>query len=41
MEAGYANIIQWNEMPKGGHFAAFEQPDLFVTETRDFFRKIR
>ena len=41
MEAGYANIIHWNEMPKGGHFAAFEQPDLFVAETRDFFRKIR
>ena len=35
MEAGYANIIHWNEMPKGGHFAAFEQPDLFVEEVRD------
>src|SRR4051794_30763437 len=41
MEAGYANIIHWNEMPKGGHFAAFEQPDLFVGEVSDFFRKIR
>jgi pimeloyl-ACP methyl ester carboxylesterase len=28
-------------MPKGGHFAAFEQPDLFVREVRDFFRTLR
>jgi pimeloyl-ACP methyl ester carboxylesterase len=28
-------------MPKGGHFAAFEQPDLFVGEVRDFFRRLR
>jgi epoxide hydrolase len=41
MEANYANITHWNEMPKGGHFAAFEQPELFVREVRDFFRKIR
>jgi pimeloyl-ACP methyl ester carboxylesterase len=41
MEAGYANITHWSEMPKGGHFAAFEQPDLFIKEVRDFFRKIR
>ena len=41
MEAGYANIVHWSEMPKGGHFAAFEQPELFVKEVRDFFRKIR
>jgi epoxide hydrolase len=41
MEVGYANITHWSEMPKGGHFAAFEQPDLFVKEVRDYFRKIR
>ena len=35
MEASYTNIQHWNEMPKGGHFAAFEQPDLFVREVRD------
>ena len=29
------------EMPKGGHFAAFEQPDLFVREVREFFRTLR
>jgi pimeloyl-ACP methyl ester carboxylesterase len=28
-------------MPKGGHFAAFEQPELFVPEVRDFFRTLR
>jgi pimeloyl-ACP methyl ester carboxylesterase len=41
MEASYANITHWSEMPKGGHFAAFEQPDLFVKEVRDYFRRIR
>lgn len=37
----FANIIHWNEADKGGHFAAFEQPELFVTELRDCFRKMR
>jgi epoxide hydrolase len=41
MEASFTNITHWNEMPKGGHFAAFEQPDLFVREVRDYFRKLR
>ena len=41
MEAGYVNITHWSEMPTGGHFAAFEQPELFVREVRDYFRKIR
>ena len=41
MEASYVNITHWSEMPKGGHFSAFEQPDLFIQEVRDFFRKIR
>jgi pimeloyl-ACP methyl ester carboxylesterase len=41
MEANYSNIRHWNEMPKGGHFAAFEQPKLFVREVRDFFRTLR
>ena len=36
MEASYTNIQHWSEMPKGGHFAAFEQPDLFVGEVREF-----
>jgi epoxide hydrolase len=41
MEASFTNITHWSEMPKGGHFAAFEQPDLFVREVRDYFRKLR
>jgi pimeloyl-ACP methyl ester carboxylesterase len=40
-ERNFANIIHWNETDKGGHFAAFEQPDLFVAELRNCFRTIR
>jgi epoxide hydrolase len=36
----YANIVYWNELDKGGHFAAFEQPAQFVTEVRNCFRNI-
>jgi pimeloyl-ACP methyl ester carboxylesterase len=35
------NVVYWSEPPKGGHFAAFEQPDLFVEELRSFFRPFR
>ena len=35
------DIIHWNELPKGGHFAAWEQPALFVKELRDCFAKVR
>jgi epoxide hydrolase len=41
MEASYTNIGHWTEMPKGGHFAAFEQPELFVRDVREFFRTLR
>lgn len=37
----FTNILYWNELERGGHFAAFEQPDLFVDEVRAFFRMIR
>jgi pimeloyl-ACP methyl ester carboxylesterase len=40
-ETRYKNIIYWNELDKGGHFAAFEQPELFVNELRDCFRLMR
>lgn len=36
-----SNLIYWNEVPKGGHFAAFEQPGLFVDELRNCFRLVR
>ena len=35
------NIVQWAEMDRGGHFAAMEQPELFVDDVRSFFRTIR
>jgi len=28
-------------MPRGGHFACWEQPELLVADLRDFFRKLR
>jgi pimeloyl-ACP methyl ester carboxylesterase len=37
----YRNLIHWNELDRGGHFAAFEQPELFVNELRACFRKLR
>lgn len=37
----YSNLIYWNEVERGGHFAAFEQPELFVRELRDGFRALR
>jgi pimeloyl-ACP methyl ester carboxylesterase len=40
-ERSIKNIIHWNELEKGGHFAAFEQPGLFVDEVRTCFRQIR
>jgi pimeloyl-ACP methyl ester carboxylesterase len=35
------NVTQWTDMPKGGHFAAMEQPELFLTDVRKFFRTLR
>jgi pimeloyl-ACP methyl ester carboxylesterase len=37
----YTNIVYWNELDRGGHFAAFEQPALFVEELRACFRLMR
>jgi pimeloyl-ACP methyl ester carboxylesterase len=37
----YSNIIHWGRAERGGHFAAFEQPEIFVAEVRECFRKIR
>ena len=37
----FLDIRYWNELDKGGHFAAFEQPELFVSEVRSFFRLVR
>ena len=40
-EPFFDDIRHWNEMPRGGHFAAFEQPELFVDDVRSFFRELR
>jgi len=40
-ETGFSDIRYWNELDRGGHFAAFEQPELFVRELRSFFRLVR
>ena len=39
-EANY-NITHWQEQPRGGHFAAMEQPGLYVDDVRAFFRTVR
>ena len=40
-EKRFSKLIHFNELEKGGHFAAFEQPETFVREVRDCFRKLR
>jgi pimeloyl-ACP methyl ester carboxylesterase len=35
------NLTRWTEMPRGGHFAALEQPELLVDDIRAFFRDLR
>jgi epoxide hydrolase len=40
-ERRFVDIRYWNEPDRGGHFAAFEQPQLFVDEVRAFFRLVR
>ena len=40
-EKRFERLIHFQEMPKGGHFAAFEQPELYVGEVRACFRHVR
>lgn len=40
VEARY-NLVRWTPMPRGGHFAALEQPELLVNDVREFFRGLR
>lgn len=40
-ERNFPNLVHWGTMPKGGHFAAWEQPDLFVGELRTAFANMR
>ncbi len=39
-EKRFTKIVYWNELSKGGHFAAFEQPEQFVTEVRGCFGEV-
>ena len=40
-EEAYPNLIHYNVLDKGGHFAAWEQPELFVNEVRTGLRSLR
>jgi pimeloyl-ACP methyl ester carboxylesterase len=40
-EQAYPNLIHYNQVDKGGHFAAWEQPQLFAEELRTAFRSLR
>jgi pimeloyl-ACP methyl ester carboxylesterase len=40
-ERNYHRLIYWNEVEKGGHFAAWEEPELFADEIRAAFRSLR
>ncbi|HTU37943.1 MAG TPA: epoxide hydrolase [Acidimicrobiales bacterium] len=41
VEQTYPNLVYFNEADKGGHFAAWEEPELFTTEVRAAFRPLR
>jgi pimeloyl-ACP methyl ester carboxylesterase len=41
VEASYPNVIYFNEVDKGGHFAAWEEPEIFANELRAAFRTLR
>jgi pimeloyl-ACP methyl ester carboxylesterase len=40
-ERAYPKLIHYNRLDKGGHFAAWEQPEIFVTEVRAGFKTLR
>jgi microsomal epoxide hydrolase len=39
-DRAFPNIVQWNEYDRGGHFAAMEEPDLFIEDLRSFIRTV-
>src|SRR5215218_6591157 len=41
VEKSYPNLIYFNEVDRGGHFAAWEEPEVFTTEVRAAFRSLR
>jgi pimeloyl-ACP methyl ester carboxylesterase len=40
-EKRFRRLVHFRELPRGGHFAAFEQPETFVREVRETFRHVR
>jgi len=40
-EAVWANLFYWNNVAKGGHFVAFERPEIFAKEMWQAFRSFR
>jgi pimeloyl-ACP methyl ester carboxylesterase len=40
-EQAYPNLVYFNEVDRGGHFAAWEQPELYASELRAGFRSLR
>ena len=40
-EKAYSNLVYYNEVERGGHFAAWEQPELYASELRTGFRSLR
>jgi pimeloyl-ACP methyl ester carboxylesterase len=41
VERRFTDLRYWSEPTVGGHFAALEQPEVFVDEVRAFFRLVR
>jgi pimeloyl-ACP methyl ester carboxylesterase len=41
VEKSYSNVVYFNEVDKGGHFAAWEEPEIFATELRAAFASLR
>ncbi|HYY89552.1 MAG TPA: epoxide hydrolase, partial [Chloroflexota bacterium] len=40
-ERAFASIERWTEQPRGGHFAALEEPEALAADVRAFFRPLR
>jgi pimeloyl-ACP methyl ester carboxylesterase len=40
-ERAYPTLIHYNKLDKGGHLAAWEQPELFITEIRESFKSLQ
>jgi pimeloyl-ACP methyl ester carboxylesterase len=41
VKKAYHNLVYYNEVDRGGHFAAWEEPELFSQEMRAAFRSLR